>query len=127
MKYLALLKGKVEVSDTASKDLREEPTKPAKGASKVLEVSLSCVSRPKVTSEALEPGAVAGPAERVIEATFSEKSARVREQDPIRPVFPQCAECGIARYWIAPSGKVVCGKCGHTRFLLTNIVYHVVN
>jgi TubC N-terminal docking domain len=64
--------------------------------------------------------------ERVIEATFSAANAHVREQ-PINPEFPACPDCKMARYWIAPSGKVVCGKCGETRFLLTSITYHAVN
>jgi hypothetical protein len=64
--------------------------------------------------------------ERVIEATFSAATAQIREP-PINPEFPACPDCKMARYWIAPTGKVVCGKCGETRFLLTSIAYHAVN
>lgn len=64
--------------------------------------------------------------EPVIEATFRAAKATIAEQ-LINPEFPGCPECKMARYWIAPSGKVVCGKCGQTRFLLTSITYHVVN
>ena len=64
--------------------------------------------------------------ERVIEATFSAANAHVREQ-PINPAFPPCPDCKTARYWITPSGKVVCSKCGEVCFLLTSIAYHAVN
>ena len=63
---------------------------------------------------------------RIIEATFLPANANDPER-PINPEFPVCPDCKMARYWIAPSGKVVCGKCGQTRFLLTSIAYHVVN
>jgi hypothetical protein len=42
---------------------------------------------------------------------------------PIDPKFPPCPACHIARYWIAPTGKVVCGKCGLVRFTLTKIEF----
>jgi hypothetical protein len=64
--------------------------------------------------------------ERVIEATFRAATARVREQ-PINPAFPPCPDCKTARYWITPSGKVVCSKCNEVCFLLTSITYHAVN
>lgn len=64
--------------------------------------------------------------ERVIEATFSAATAGVREP-PINPAFPPCSDCKTARYWITPTGKVVCGKCGEVRFLLTSITYHAVH
>ena len=64
--------------------------------------------------------------DRVIEATFGPATARVREQ-PINPAFPPCPDCKTARYWITPSGKVVCSKCGEVCFLLTSITYHAVN
>ncbi len=63
--------------------------------------------------------------DRVIVATFGDV-ARVHEQ-PINPAFPPCPDCKTARYWITPSGKVVCSKCGEVCFLLTSITYHAVN
>jgi hypothetical protein len=64
--------------------------------------------------------------ERVIEATFSAVTATGRDR-AINGEFPPCPNCKMARYWITPGGKVVCGKCGEVRFLLTNIAYHAVN
>jgi len=67
----------------------------------------------------------------VIEATlrpaipWPELLATVKPQNP---EFPPCPMLG-RRYWIAPSGKVVCGskKCaGAVRFLLKSIEFHPV-
>jgi hypothetical protein len=64
--------------------------------------------------------------EHVIEATFSAVTATGRDRANTAE-FPACPDCKMARYWITPGGKVVCGKCGQVRFLLTNIAYHAVN
>jgi hypothetical protein len=65
-------------------------------------------------SEGGEPG---------VELAYPEQGPAVR---PLNPEFPPCPECRIARYWIAPTGKVVCGACGQTRFILTAIEYHAL-
>ena len=67
-----------------------------------------------------------GESEHLIEATFSAVTTTDRDRE-VRSEFPPCPQCKIARYWITPGGKVVCGKCGEVRFLLTSIVYHAVN
>jgi hypothetical protein len=62
----------------------------------------------------------------VIEAIFSVVTTTSRDE-AVNREFPACADCKIARYWICPDGKVVCGKCGTVRFQLTNIAYQAVN
>jgi hypothetical protein len=59
-----------------------------------------------------------------VEMIFIEPREKVT---PINPKFPCCPACAFSRYWISSSGKVVCGKCGETRFILASISYHVVN
>ncbi len=48
---------------------------------------------------------------------------------PVNPEFPPCRKCGAKRYWITPSGKVVCGGrgCGEVCYILASIEYHPVN
>jgi hypothetical protein len=46
---------------------------------------------------------------------------------PLRPEFPPCPSCSSARYWITAGGKVVCGTCGVTRFILAAISFHPVS
>jgi len=46
---------------------------------------------------------------------------------PVNPEFPPCPTCAAARYWISSLGKVVCGVCGETRFILASISYHMIN
>jgi len=61
---------------------------------------------------------------RAVELIFIEPRDLVA---PVDPKFPPCPSCGCARYWIASSGKVICGVCGETRFILASISYHAVN
>jgi len=65
-------------------------------------------------SEGDEPG---------VELVYSRTGSAIR---PVNPKFPQCPECGVARYWITPTGKVVCGSCGQVRLVLTAIEYHAL-
>jgi len=60
----------------------------------------------------------------VVELVFVEPREKVT---PISPDFPPCPDCASTRYWISNFGKVVCGKCGETRFILASISYHAVN
>jgi|GEM_PF-4239407 len=65
----------------------------------------------------------------VVEATFRPTVELIYPQPgpairPVKPEFPRCPECDVARYWIAPTGKVVCGSCGQVRFILAAIEYH---
>ncbi len=59
-----------------------------------------------------------------VELVFVEPREKVT---PVSPDFPPCPDCESARYWISNLGKVVCGKCGETRFMLASISYHPVN
>jgi hypothetical protein len=60
----------------------------------------------------------------VVELVFVEPREKVT---PLRPEFPPCPSCSSARYWITAGGKVVCGTCGVTRFMLAAISYHPVS
>ena len=53
---------------------------------------------------------------------------RIQRSDaqPKNPAFPPCSQCATARYWITPTGKVVCGSCGQVRFVLTSIQYRKI-
>jgi len=53
---------------------------------------------------------------------------RIQRSDvqPKNPAFPPCPKCATGRYWIAPTGKVVCGFCGQVRFVLTSIQYRKI-
>ena len=61
---------------------------------------------------------------QVVELVYVEPREKVT---PISPEFPPCPACKSARYWISSLGKVVCGSCGNTRFMLVSISYHLVN
>jgi ribosomal protein L37AE/L43A len=68
---------------------------------------------------------------KVVEATFRPTVELVYPQPgpairPTKPEFPRCPECDVARYWIAPTGKVICGSCGKVRLIITAIEYHSV-
>jgi len=68
---------------------------------------------------------------KVVEARFRPTVELVYPQPgpairPVNPEFPRCPECNVARYWIAPTGKVICGSCGQVRFILAAIEYHSV-
>ena len=68
---------------------------------------------------------------KVVEATFRPTVELVYPQPgpairPTNPEFPRCPECDVARYWIAPTGKVICDSCGKVRLIITAIEYHSV-
>lgn len=46
---------------------------------------------------------------------------------PVNTAFPPCPACNSSRYWISDSGKVVCGSCGETRFVLSSIEFHPIS
>jgi len=85
------------------------PAKPAKAAK--VETSPSTRSSPT-------------PHVGAVELVFVEACKKVTPQ---RPESPPCPLCASVRYWIAASGKVVCGVCGVTRFILASISYHSVS
>jgi len=64
--------------------------------------------------------------ERVIEATFTPVSAPTYNGAE----FPPCPVCGQVRYWLASSGRVLCGtkQCASAlRFQLIALEFHAVN
>jgi hypothetical protein len=71
------------------------------------------------------------PKSGVVEATFRPTVELVYPQPgpairPTKPEFPRCPECDVARYWIAPTGKVICGSCGKVRLIITAVEYHAI-
>jgi ribosomal protein L37AE/L43A len=58
-----------------------------------------------------------------VELVYPQPGPTIR---PTNPEFPRCPECDVARYWIAPTGKVICGSCGKVRLVITAIEYHSV-
>jgi hypothetical protein len=61
----------------------------------------------------------------VVEFVYVEPQPKVT---PISPKFPPCRRCGARRFWIADSGKVVCGgrNCGEVCYILASIEYHPI-
>ena len=60
-----------------------------------------------------------------VEVIYVEPGPRVA---PVSPEFPPCRKCGARRFWIADSGKVVCGGrgCGEVNYILASISFHPI-
>jgi len=75
------------------------------------------------TPDMSKSGVVEATFRPTVELVYPEPGPAIR---PVNPEFPRCPECGTARYWITPTGKVVCGSCGQVRLVLTAIEYHAL-
>lgn len=74
-------------------------------------------------AELSQPGIVEATFRPTVELVYPQPGPAIR---PTNPEFPRCPECDVARYWIAPTGKVVCGSCGKVRLVITAVEYHAI-
>jgi len=63
----------------------------------------------------------------VVELTYVEPHQPREMVKPVDPQFPACRKCRSRRFWIAASGKVVCGNCGEVCYILAKIEFHPIN
>jgi len=70
-----------------------------------------------------KPGVVEARFRPTVELVYPQPGPAIR---PTNPEFPRCPECDVARYWIAPTGKVVCGSCGKVRLVITAVEYYAI-
>lgn len=79
----------------------------------------------KETLLALLPPLATPAAPVAVEVIYVEPGPRVT---PVSPEFPPCRKCGARRFWIADSGKVVCGGrgCGEVNYILAHIEFHPI-